>query len=232
MDIIAFGNDNEDSNRVTILCLEGNIGSGKSTLVNKLIEDNVYAVREPVEKFQAIPGTDTKPLKMYYETPHKVAPLFQCYAQSTLTINTVRETKYLNEQCKKNNTKSVVVFERMVENNMETFGKLTRQYMSENEFDMLNCVSNTLIAMSPKPDGMIYLDVEPEECFRRIKNRNRSCEQSIPINYLYQFKELADVYIDKKKKQGFPVLHLTNNLSISEMVSQIKTFGFRVMERK
>ena len=223
---------NTDYNRVTILCLEGNIGSGKSTLVDALRENNVYAIREPVEKFQTVPGTKTKPLQMYYSNPCEIATVFQCYAQSTLTKTTFEETKFLENECRKNNTSAVIVFERMVENNMETFGRITRKYMSEDQYNMLNCVSKALMTMSPKPDAMIYLDIDPEECSRRIKKRNRSCETDIPVDYLREFKELADSYIESKQRQGFPVLRLTKYMSISEMVMKVKTFGETVKAAK
>ena len=230
--IVDDADYNTDHNRVTILCLEGNIGSGKSTLVNALRENNVYAIREPVEKFQTVPGTKTKPLQMYYSDPCKIATVFQCYAQSTLTQTTFEETKFLENECRKNNTNAVIVFERMVENNMETFGRITRKYMSEDQYNMLNCVSKALMTMSPKPDAMIYLDIDPEECSRRIKKRNRSCETDIPVDYLREFKELADSYIESKQRQGFPVLRLTKGMSISEMVVKVKTFGETVKAAK
>ena len=230
--IVDDADYNTDHNRVTILCLEGNIGSGKSTLVDALRENNVYAIREPVEKFQTVPGTKTKPLQMYYRDPCKIATVFQCYAQSTLTQTTFEETKFLENECRKNNTSAVIVFERMVENNMETFGKITRKYMSEDQYNMLNCVSKALMVMSPKPDAVIYLDIDPEECSRRIKKRNRSCETDIPVDYLREFKKLADSYIESKERQGFPVLRLTKKMSIAQMVVAVKTFGETVKAAK
>ena len=59
--------------------IEGNIGSGKTTLINKLREKEKYEViEEPVNQWLSIKGDSNKNLLgLFYEDPQRYAYLFQ-----------------------------------------------------------------------------------------------------------------------------------------------------------
>ena len=68
-----------------VICIEGLIGSGKSTLVKNVQKElsyieNVTYVQEPVDLFQNYLTTDGKninPLEMFYQEPQMNASSFQ-----------------------------------------------------------------------------------------------------------------------------------------------------------
>lgn len=61
-----------------------------------------------------------------------------------------------------------------------------------------------------RPDVIVYLDVEPEIAAQRVKQRSRTCEDEIPVEYLRSLKEGYEdwlVHIDKQ----YPVIRLDWN---------------------
>ena len=55
------------------------------------------------------------------------------------------------------------------------------------------------IYKNPLPDLAITLSVPPEECLRRLKERNRDMESSVPLEYL---ADLHKVYSEKYERLG------------------------------
>ena len=94
-----------------IICVEGNIGSGKSTLVEKLKNkysnrEDVCFLQEPVEQWLQIKDKDgTNILEKYYKDQHTYAFSFQMMAYiSRLSIlkKAIENPKYkyiITERC-------------------------------------------------------------------------------------------------------------------------------------
>ena len=66
-------------------------------------------------------------------------------------------------------------------------------------------------------DAFVYLDISPEICFERIKNRNRNGEE-IPIEYLNSLKEYHEEWIYALPEEK--VLVLDGKTNIEESLKQ------------
>lgn len=163
--------------------IEGNIGSGKTTLVQKLRELNKYEViEEPVNEWLSIKDNNNKNLLgLFYENPQQYAYLFQSIVFKT-------RLKSLDIIQKKD----IRFSERSIWTDKYVFGAscIESGKMSELEkncyyswFDWLEEKFN------PNPTGIIYVKTSPVKCKERINKRNRSEEDNIPLEYL---KELDD----------------------------------------
>ena len=163
--------------------IEGNIGSGKTTLVQKLRELNKYEViEEPVNEWLSIKGDNNKNLLgLFYENPQQYAYLFQSIVFQTR----LKSLDILQE-------KNIRFSERSIWTDKYVFGAscIESGKMSELEkncyyswFDWLEEKFN------PNPTGIIYVKTSPTKCKERINKRNRTEEDNIPLEYL---KELDD----------------------------------------
>jgi deoxyguanosine kinase len=169
-----------------IISIEGNIGSGKSTLIELLKNSdlNYVFIPEPVNLWNEIKDHDgTTILERYYQDPETYAFSFQMMAYIT-RIQTIRQA------IKNNPENSVFIMERSVYTDREVFAKMLYHSKKINFieysiylkwFDQLNDI---------KLDGIIYVETDPRTCNTRIKQRNRQGEKDIPLSYL----ENCDVY--------------------------------------
>lgn len=164
-----------------VFILEGNIGSGKSTLLNKLknYTNDYIIIQEPVDDWMELKNNNNESLfQCFYKDPSKYAYLFQ-----THIINT-RFKKIINYL---NNNNKLIICERSIMTDIHIFVEALKELNNINEFEykIINDLYSTLLKLSNfKPDGIIYLQVDPDTCFKRITKRNRNGEETIDIKYL------------------------------------------------
>lgn len=77
-------------------------------------------------------------------------------------------------------------------------------------------------------DALIYLDVSPEKCYKRIVKRGRPEENDLPLEYLSQIHEKHENWLKTQEK---PVLKLNwedsfdeNSEKQKEVAAKIKGF--------
>jgi len=149
-----------------ICCIDGNIGAGKSTVLNVLSEKGYAVFQEDLSDWIWC-------LERYYSDQDRWAFTLQ-----------MAILKSMSSQYKKINTmpNDVVFIERSPISSMiftKTIfkaGNLTEQELAlVQEF-------NELVGW--KPDLTFKLDTCAEKCLERIKSRNRPCEQNITLDYL------------------------------------------------
>jgi len=72
------------SRKAFTVAVEGNIGSGKTTFLNRFCPetDNVDVLAEPVDRWRNVRGNNL--LAMMYEDPTRYSLLFQTYVQLTM----------------------------------------------------------------------------------------------------------------------------------------------------
>ena len=171
-----------------IVSIEGNIGSGKSTLISKLKKEftelrsdcPVYYIDEPVKVWNTI--TDEKGdniIKKYYEDQEKYAFQFQMMAYIT-RISELRKT--IDRMSKSNYC--VIITERSIETDKEVFAKMLH------EANVLDTISYNIylkwfdeLSRGLKINNIIYLKTNPETAKKRVAKRNRPGE-TISLNYL------------------------------------------------
>ena len=170
-----------------ILSIDGNIGSGKSTLFNSLREyfsdehncggKKIIFIDEPVGDWELVRDENDKTvLECFYENPEKHAFSFQMLAYIS------RLSKLL--KIIKGGEYDIIITERCVYSDRNVFAKMLYdgKKMSLIEWKIYELWFDNFLEELPDI-YFIYLKTTPELCSSRIKMRNRIGE-NISLDYL------------------------------------------------
>jgi len=177
----------------TLVSIEGNIGAGKSTLIEKLKQElsGVVFVDEPVEEWESIQEDGVTILEKYYGDQKRYAFAFQMMAFIT-RVRRLREAIVSNPN-------SVIITERSVFTDFEIFAKMLHD---EGKIENIEYQIYTRWFEEFTADisvrGIIYVRETPETCAEHVTMRNRKGE-SIPLEYLKQCHEYHEKWLMKKK---------------------------------
>jgi len=194
-------------NRVHIISIEGNIGSGKSTMLrhlrtNLLVCDNKYKiifVDEPVSSWESIKDAEGRNMiEKYYENPQKYAFAFQIMALTSrlIYLKNAINNALLNEEI---NKKIIIITERSLHTDCYVFAELLKKQQNIEDvcFQIYIQLFNEFSSNYPV-HTLIYVDTPPEICHNRIKKRSRTGEEIISLNYLIQCHEEHQIFIYEK----------------------------------
>ena len=173
--------------RPRIITLEGNIGAGKSTFLEKLkmrfaSRNDVLFLQEPVDTWSEIQQNGKTLLELFYENQKKYSFPFQILAYHTrfeLLKNAVDMAVENGNQIK------TIVMERSLEADRNIFAK-----MLFDEGNIESCMYDIYCKMSDyglynfSADTIWWIDTDPDECLNRIAKRGRTGEDKIPLEYL------------------------------------------------
>ena len=188
---------------VVIYSVEGNIGSGKSTFVNKLKshfknnkfsnyeEKDICFLEEPVSIWENIKNEDNKNIiECFYKNPEKYAFSFQIMAyisRLALLRNAVKQNYKIifTERCvytDKNVFAKMLHDSGMIEKiNFEIYCKWFDEFISEfSNFEF------------------IYIQTNPEIAHNRIIKRNRTGED-IPLDYIKKCHNYHEDWLKQNK---------------------------------
>ena len=167
--------------------IEGNIGSGKSSLSKKIAAD--FDANLILEEFENNPF-----LPKFYEDPEKNAfPL-------ELSFMAERFQQLIGKESNLN------LFSKIKIADYSFFkSKLFAQNnLKEDEYNLFNKLYNIMFSSIKHPELLIYLHSNIERLQKNIQLRGREYEQNIDNEYL---KNIEKKYFDYLKKQdNFPVL--------------------------
>ena len=203
--------------KTTIISIEGNIGSGKSTLFEKLKihfanNKNIIFVREPVDIWERIQDENgTTILEKFYQDQIKYSFSFQIMAYIS-RINLLKETI-------KEHPGVTIITERSLYTDKMVFAKMLYdthkiEYINYqiylNLFDTFKNDFNV--------DNIIYIKTNPDVCYNRILKRARNGEKNISLDYL----QLCDTYHNNMVDiLQCDKIVLNGNVDIYENVSQL-----------
>ena len=195
-----------------IFSIEGNIGSGKTTIINhlkRLYGDEVLLVEEPVKDWQNLEGENL--LDKKNKDLNRWGYSFEAYVLITkmneLTKVAFQDKKIiLIERCMLTDK---VFFDLNVENGLSN---PMEEAMFKNLYEFL---SNNVY---PKLSGIIYLDTPVDECIHRMILRGRKEEKSITKEYLQQ---LDDNFKKVIKDSGIPYLKLNGLYDLNSDLGKI-----------
>jgi deoxyadenosine/deoxycytidine kinase len=201
-----------------IVSVEGNIGAGKSTFLEKLKEQfpDAYFVPEPVDEWNTIVDETGKTiLERYYEDPKKYAFAFQMMAFIT-------RVKLLREAPKDR----LVITERSVFTDHEIFAKMLydSKKIDEIEYSIYLKWFSELVG-DLKVSKILYIKTSHLTCFSRIKTRNRQGENIAP-SYIADCQYYHDRWLGDRNLE---VLELDGEVDFSrafpwEWISKINNF--------
>ena len=149
-----------------ICCIDGNIGAGKSTVLDELENRGLQVFREKIEDWKWC-------LDNFYRDPKRWA-----FTLQVMILNSFSDQQdKISERC------TNIVFIERSPISMWVFACVgcRRGYFSQGEMDLLGELTKKL---GWNPDYTLYINTPVTECFNRIHQRNRSCEQNIDIEYL------------------------------------------------
>lgn len=177
-----------------VISIEGNIGSGKSTLVEKLKErfdDNktVAFLSEPVDVWREIKdesGVDL--LTNFYDNQEKFSFHFQmaAFISRIAAITKLQENKEIK----------LIVVERSVWTDKNVFAK-----MLYDDGKISTLEHNIYLKWFDEFSKLInhglniYIKTSPEKAFERVKKRNRPGE-TIPLEYLVKCHEYHNSWLN------------------------------------
>lgn len=179
-----------------VFSIEGNIGSGKSTIVNILREKlsninkfpQIFFLAEPVDDWNSIRDENgVTILEKFYENQNKYAFSFQIMAY----ISRLAQIKKIL----KRNYNAIIITERSVLTDREVFA---RMLYDDNKIEKINYNIylkwfDTFIEDIPL-SGIIYINTDVETCQKRIKLRGRTGEM-IPQEYSQKCKDYHDRWL-------------------------------------
>lgn len=145
------------------ISIEGNIGSGKSTVISKLCQDiRIPVFLEPVEEWKEW-------LTMFYSNPERWGMSFNLNV--LLTFNKWKNNAFNS------------VYERSPLSNRYIFAELQFDSgrMNNLEMKMFEQIFNNL---AWTPDIVIYIRTDPEVSMKRMQERGRTCEDNVPLDYI------------------------------------------------
>ena len=160
------------------ITVEGNIGAGKTTLAHLLSRH--YNARLILEEF-----ADNPFLPKFYENPqHYAFPL-----ELFFMAERFKQLKELLQQ--KDMFQSVTISDYLFTKCL-LFAKVT---LPEDEFRLYQRLFEIIHQQLIQPDILIYLHAPVTKLQANIKKRNRSYEQNIPDDYLFNIQETYTNYI-------------------------------------
>tara|TARA_B100000925_G_scaffold23103_1_gene15629 strand:+ start:170 stop:868 length:699 start_codon:yes stop_codon:yes gene_type:complete len=192
-----------------IYTVDGNIGSGKSTLIKLMkqkyqsfADKKVVYLPEPVDIWESIKDKKGKNvIESYYEDQVKFAFPFQMMAY----ISRVHQIREIMDTCDDN---TIIICERSVYTDKHVFAKMLHDNgtMNDIEIQIYKKWFDEFVKDFPF-SGIIYVGAEPTKSFERVKIRNRKGE-TIPLSYL----ELCHQYHENwLNNSSIPVLKLNGN---------------------
>lgn len=160
------------------ITIEGNIGSGKTTLA-QLLSDHFNA-RLILEEF-----ADNPFLPKFYENKEQYAFPLELFfmAERYKQLKELLKTKDLFHSI----TISDYMFTKCL-----LFAKVN---LPEEEFLLYQKLFNIINPQLVQPDLLVYLHAPIKKLKENIKKRNRSYEQSIDPEYLFALQEMYTQYI-------------------------------------
>ena len=199
-----------------IISIEGNIGSGKSTIVEYLkhhLQDDptICFLQEPVDIWNTITDKNQNTIiENYYKDQKKYAFSFQMMAY-------ISRISLLREALKKNY--KLIITERCIFTDANVFAKMLYDEgkIEEIEYKIYNQWFNEFIKDIPKI-SLVYVKTSPEICYRRVLIRNRIGE-TIPIEYLKQCHEYHENWINNNA-DCLNILTLDGNKEMSNEVKK------------
>ena len=181
-----------------IISIEGNIGSGKSTLVKHLREVNHdwIFLDEPVTEWELLKNdSGDSLLQLFYKDMPRWSYTFQNFAYIT------RMRKLIELSKMKFKKPTIIVTERSVYTDRHVFAEmlLTDGKMTKMEMDMYLNWFNLLHDFATI-DYVVYLRTDSTKCLERIKKRDREGESNITIEYLLSLELQHDKWINNHDK--------------------------------
>lgn len=192
---------------MTIITIDGNIGAGKTTILNHLHSNhNIYIDLEPIDKWKPFLDDIYINKKNYFNFQIRVW-LDRSWIQEKDNYSTIimeRSPYFIRNTFNESmlNNKLISVQEGVI---MNEFYDKTDEIWNSNYY--------------------IYIRSSPEKCLERILNRGRENEMNIDINYLKEIHDLHEETYKNAIEEGKNIILIDiENKEIDEITSEIISY--------
>ena len=224
-----------------IISIEGNIGSGKSTIISELkkkyINDSrIVFLEEPVSEWELITDNDKNIIEKFYEDQEKYSFSFQMMAyisrlasikkiiRKNLESNVSNASNASNDINKMINKLTlntfIIVCERSLYTDKNVFCKMLYDSgkIEKINYEIYLKWFNEFI--SELPDiYYIYLRTDPAVAYSRIQTRNRKGE-TMPFEYIEMCHKYHEEWLNNEKDK-----HIMNgNKSLEYNLNYVQSF--------
>ena len=211
-----------------LISIEGNIGSGKSTILKLLKEkfntdSNIIFLQEPVEEWEKIKDKNNETIiSKFYENQEKYSFAFQMMAYiSRLSIL---------QKAIRSNPEAIILTERCLNTDRYVFAKMLYDSgkLEEVEYQIylrwFDHFINTIDVHKT-----IYLKTDPSICYHRVNKRCRDGEENISLDNLQNCHNYHENMINNINKDNLLVINANidndENKKISnQWISEINDF--------
>jgi deoxyguanosine kinase len=162
----------------SFITIEGNIGAGKTTLAHLLSKH--FNARLILEQF-----ADNPFLPKFYENPQQFAFPLELFFMA-------ERYKQLKDLLQQKDMFQTLTISDYLFTKCLLFAKVN---LSEDEFRLYQRIFEIIHQQLVQPDLLIYLHAPVSKLQSNIKKRNRSYEQKIPDQYLFNIQETYTNYI-------------------------------------
>ena len=219
----------------TIVSIEGNIGSGKTTGKDKLkqyiiqkksMDSTVVFVDEPTDEWQTIQDENGVPILVnLYSDLKRFAFRFQMMAY-------ISRLKKLRDALRNPNTK-IIITERCLITDAHVFAKMLydSKHIEEDEYQIYTRWFDEF-AKEVEPSCIVYFKASTDVCMTRIKKRSRVGEQEIQYDYLDKCNRYHDEWLITNPTTFIPVLILNANEENSDYSRDIYKYIYDVRASK
>lgn len=201
-----------------IISIDGNIGSGKSTLIadmKKKFSDNknIIFLQEPVKDWLNITDDQNDNiLTKFYQDKNRWSYVFQNFAfitRAKIMLDAIKNNKYSYFEQPK-----VIITERSVETDKNVFAKMLYQdkNMTELEYKIYNEWYNYIFP-DIKVNNIVYLRTLPETAYNRMCSRCRQEEKSVPKDYIQMVHKYHDNWLTNNN-DNYNICYLDGNKDI------------------
>lgn len=205
--------ENKEENMKGIICVDGVVGVGKSSL-SKLISEkyNIPFFEEPVIDNPILD-------KFYYDKKRWSFPLQIFFLNKRFKL--IKEANKLGKCVMDRSIYGDVIFSKMLADDGE---------MTKEEFSLYEELLYNMLEHVTRPALMIYLETSVDNAIKRIKKRGRDYEQIVPRGYWES--------LDKNYRNYFYNYNISNILTINvdniDFVNNIKDkeYIFKLIDNK
>jgi deoxyadenosine/deoxycytidine kinase len=175
------------------LCIEGNIGAGKTTFSKMIAEE--YDARLILEQFE-----DNSFLPKFYEDPDKYAfPL-------ELSFLAERFQQLKSELTAHDLFKSFTVSDYFINKSLI----FARSTLKDDEYALFNKLFSIILPNLPKPNLIVFLHAGVGRLQQNIQKRGRVYEQKIGDEYLLKIQDAYLAYLRTQKDMRVLIINTEN----------------------
>jgi thymidylate kinase len=211
-----------------LVTIEGNIGSGKSTIINylrNLKSNDIVFVDEPVSEWLSITHEGKNALEVFYENQKENSFWFQILAYITRLRNLLNTLE--------NHPDKIIICERSIYTDKYVFAKMLYESGNINEMEW-KTYSYWFDTFKDKTqlDLILYVNTEPSECYNRILKRNRHEEINKISNQYLTMCHNKHLEWFNDTNNTTKIIHIDGHNSVEEVMEYVKTITNQLINEK